>query len=125
LARARRPAPAIVSQRNVERDKPGHLFLKKDPENLQLGDYDRLYADKLGLLLAINENEQVSWESPFRSPLKDALVAPQAGDPDPNLARHRRQPRLDRTRGAVRASGLLRHPERHTAALGPDGRPLP
>jgi alkanesulfonate monooxygenase SsuD/methylene tetrahydromethanopterin reductase-like flavin-dependent oxidoreductase (luciferase family) len=83
LARARRPAPAIVSQRNVERDKPGHLFLKKDPENLQLGDCDRLYADKLGLLLAINENEQVSWESPFRSPLKDALVAPRPETPIP------------------------------------------
>ena len=38
-----------------------------------LDDYDRLYADKLGLLLAINDSPQVSWESPFRPPLKEAL----------------------------------------------------
>jgi alkanesulfonate monooxygenase SsuD/methylene tetrahydromethanopterin reductase-like flavin-dependent oxidoreductase (luciferase family) len=41
-----------------------------------LEDYDRLYADKLGLLLAINASERVSWESPFRPPLTDALVVP-------------------------------------------------
>src|SRR6202012_4367 len=27
-----------------------------------LDDYDRLYADKLGLLLAVNDSERVSWE---------------------------------------------------------------
>src|ERR1700722_4967745 len=36
-----------------------------------LDDYDRLYADKLGLLLAVNDSPLVSWESPFRPPLKD------------------------------------------------------
>ena len=41
-----------------------------------LEDYDRLYADKFGLLLAVNANERVSWESPFRAPLDDALVVP-------------------------------------------------
>ena len=40
----------------------------------ELDDYDRLYADKLGLLLAIGEHERVSWESPFRPPLEDALI---------------------------------------------------
>jgi alkanesulfonate monooxygenase SsuD/methylene tetrahydromethanopterin reductase-like flavin-dependent oxidoreductase (luciferase family) len=41
-----------------------------------LDDYDRLYADKLGLLLAVNDSELVTWESPLRPPLKDALVVP-------------------------------------------------
>ena len=46
-----------------------------------LDDYDRLYADKLGLLLAINSHERVSWESPFRPPLQDALVVPRPDRP--------------------------------------------
>lgn len=49
----------------------------------ELDDYDRLYADKLGLLLAIGENERVSWESPFRPPLEDALVVPRPEKPIP------------------------------------------
>lgn len=49
----------------------------------ELDDYDRLYADKLALLLAINANERVSWESPFRPPLHDALVVPRAEKPIP------------------------------------------
>jgi alkanesulfonate monooxygenase SsuD/methylene tetrahydromethanopterin reductase-like flavin-dependent oxidoreductase (luciferase family) len=46
-----------------------------------LGDYDRLYADKLGLLLAINDHERVTWDSPFRPPLTDALVVPRPERP--------------------------------------------
>jgi alkanesulfonate monooxygenase SsuD/methylene tetrahydromethanopterin reductase-like flavin-dependent oxidoreductase (luciferase family) len=46
-----------------------------------LQDYDRLYADKLGLLLAINASERVSWQSPFRAPLADALVVPRPDKP--------------------------------------------
>jgi alkanesulfonate monooxygenase SsuD/methylene tetrahydromethanopterin reductase-like flavin-dependent oxidoreductase (luciferase family) len=47
-----------------------------------LDDYDRLYADKLGMLLAINENERVSWDSPFRRvPLEDALIVPRPDRP--------------------------------------------
>ncbi|WP_426242147.1 LLM class flavin-dependent oxidoreductase [Nocardioides sp. LHG3406-4] len=46
-----------------------------------LDDYDRLYADKLGLLLAINSQERVSWESPFRPPLEEALVVPRPEKP--------------------------------------------
>ncbi|HCU76934.1 LLM class flavin-dependent oxidoreductase [Leucobacter triazinivorans] len=49
----------------------------------ELDDYDRLYADKLGLLLAIGEHERVSWESPFRPPLEDALVVPRPDQPIP------------------------------------------
>jgi alkanesulfonate monooxygenase SsuD/methylene tetrahydromethanopterin reductase-like flavin-dependent oxidoreductase (luciferase family) len=48
-----------------------------------LEDYDGLYADKLGLLLAVNAHERVSWQSPFRSPLQDALVVPRAEKPIP------------------------------------------
>jgi len=48
-----------------------------------LSDYDALYADKLGLLLAINDHEQVGWESPFRPPLRDALVVPRPDRPIP------------------------------------------
>jgi alkanesulfonate monooxygenase SsuD/methylene tetrahydromethanopterin reductase-like flavin-dependent oxidoreductase (luciferase family) len=46
-----------------------------------LEDYDRLYTDKLGLLLEVNANERVSWESPFRPPLQDALVVPRPDRP--------------------------------------------
>jgi alkanesulfonate monooxygenase SsuD/methylene tetrahydromethanopterin reductase-like flavin-dependent oxidoreductase (luciferase family) len=46
-----------------------------------LDDYDRLYADKFGLLLEINANERVSWKSPFRPPLDDALVVPRPDKP--------------------------------------------
>jgi alkanesulfonate monooxygenase SsuD/methylene tetrahydromethanopterin reductase-like flavin-dependent oxidoreductase (luciferase family) len=45
-----------------------------------LADYDRLYADKLGLLLAINAHERVSWDSKLRS-LDDALVVPRPDKP--------------------------------------------
>jgi alkanesulfonate monooxygenase SsuD/methylene tetrahydromethanopterin reductase-like flavin-dependent oxidoreductase (luciferase family) len=48
-----------------------------------MGDYDRLYADKLGLLLAINDSEHVSWESPFRPPLDNALIVPRPDKPIP------------------------------------------
>jgi alkanesulfonate monooxygenase SsuD/methylene tetrahydromethanopterin reductase-like flavin-dependent oxidoreductase (luciferase family) len=45
----------------------------------QVEDYDELYASKLDLLLAINDNERVSWSGPFRDlPLTDALVVPRA-----------------------------------------------
>lgn len=46
-----------------------------------LDDYDGLYADKFGLLLEINEKERVSWQSPFRPPLDNALVVPRPDKP--------------------------------------------
>jgi len=49
----------------------------------ELEDYDRLYADKLGMLLAINEDERLTWESPFRPPLEGALVVPRPDRPIP------------------------------------------
>ena len=48
-----------------------------------LDDYDSLYADKLGLLLAIDRDQSVSWESPFRPPLNDAVVVPRPDQPIP------------------------------------------
>ncbi|MGO4690420.1 LLM class flavin-dependent oxidoreductase [Glaciibacter sp. 2TAF33] len=41
-----------------------------------LRDYDRLYEEKLDLLLAINRGERVSWAGSVRSALDDLLVVP-------------------------------------------------
>ncbi len=44
-----------------------------------LDDYDELFEEKLGLLLAINdlgEDEHISWQGRFRAPLTDAVVVP-------------------------------------------------
>lgn len=49
----------------------------------ELENYDRLYADKLGMLLALNDHERVTWDSPFRPPLHDVLVVPRPEKPIP------------------------------------------
>jgi probable LLM family oxidoreductase len=41
-----------------------------------LNDYDDLYAEKLDLLLKLNESEKITWEGKFRPSLNDALVVP-------------------------------------------------
>ncbi|WP_315926685.1 LLM class flavin-dependent oxidoreductase [Mesorhizobium sp. SP-1A] len=41
-----------------------------------LNDYDELYAEKLDLLLKINESETVTWQGKFRPALDEALVVP-------------------------------------------------
>lgn len=41
-----------------------------------LADYDELYEEKLGLLLALNASERVTWEGKFRPALNDALILP-------------------------------------------------
>jgi alkanesulfonate monooxygenase SsuD/methylene tetrahydromethanopterin reductase-like flavin-dependent oxidoreductase (luciferase family) len=41
-----------------------------------VADYDRLFAEKLDLLLAVNANERVTWSGTSRSSLEDALVVP-------------------------------------------------
>lgn len=41
-----------------------------------LGDYDELYAEKLDLLLAVNEKETVTWSGTHRPSLREALVVP-------------------------------------------------
>ncbi|NMO54872.1 LLM class flavin-dependent oxidoreductase [Actinoplanes sp. TBRC 11911] len=46
-----------------------------------ISDYDRLYAEKFALLLAINDRDRVSWDSTIRPPLQDALVVPRPEKP--------------------------------------------
>jgi alkanesulfonate monooxygenase SsuD/methylene tetrahydromethanopterin reductase-like flavin-dependent oxidoreductase (luciferase family) len=41
-----------------------------------LGDYDPLFAEKLGLLLELNARERVTWEGRFRPALRDAAISP-------------------------------------------------
>jgi probable LLM family oxidoreductase len=49
-----------------------------------LRDYDALFAEKLGLLLAVRERERVTWSGAFRPPLDDRGVYPRpAQDPLP------------------------------------------
>jgi probable LLM family oxidoreductase len=43
-----------------------------------LSDYDALFAEKLELLLAIRDNERVTWEGKFRAPLQDQAVYPRS-----------------------------------------------
>jgi probable LLM family oxidoreductase len=43
-----------------------------------LSDYNDLFAEKLDLLLAIRNNERVTWEGKFRPPLVDQAVYPRA-----------------------------------------------
>lgn len=43
-----------------------------------LSDYNELFAEKLELLLAIRDNERVTWEGTFRAPLADQAVYPRA-----------------------------------------------
>jgi alkanesulfonate monooxygenase SsuD/methylene tetrahydromethanopterin reductase-like flavin-dependent oxidoreductase (luciferase family) len=42
----------------------------------ELADYDRLYSEKLDLLLRLNESERVTWSGTVRAPLVDAAVVP-------------------------------------------------
>jgi probable LLM family oxidoreductase len=41
-----------------------------------LEDYDELFSEKLDLLLAIRDNERVTWSGRFRSPLQDQPIYP-------------------------------------------------
>lgn len=41
-----------------------------------LNDYDALFSEKLGLLLALRDNERVTWKGRFRAPLQDQPVFP-------------------------------------------------
>lgn len=43
-----------------------------------LSDYDELFAEKLDLLLAIRDNERVTWDGKFRPALQDQAVYPRA-----------------------------------------------
>jgi len=41
-----------------------------------LADYDEVFAEKLELLLQLNDAERVTWQGRFRSPLNDAEISP-------------------------------------------------
>ena len=41
-----------------------------------LRDYDELFTEKLDLLLAIRNNERVTWQGEHRAPLENAIVWP-------------------------------------------------
>ncbi len=41
-----------------------------------MADYDALFAEKLDLLLKLNEGERVTWQGRFRAPLGDAQISP-------------------------------------------------
>jgi probable LLM family oxidoreductase len=43
-----------------------------------LGDYDELFTEKLDLLLAIRDQEKVTWSGTMRAPIKDRSVYPRA-----------------------------------------------
>ncbi|TDP41686.1 LLM class flavin-dependent oxidoreductase [Nocardia ignorata] len=45
-----------------------------------LGDYDALFEEKLGLLLRLREEEPVTWSGRFRAPLREATVYPRTDD---------------------------------------------
>ena len=47
-----------------------------------LADYDRLFSEKLDLLLEINKNEVANWSGSVRAPLRNQKVLPRAKDND-------------------------------------------
>ncbi len=48
-----------------------------------LNDYDDLFTEKLDLLLAIRDNEKVTWSGRFRTPLNESGVYPRPDTPLP------------------------------------------
>ncbi len=44
----------------------------------ELKDYDRLFEEKLDLLLKINRSDRITWKGEFRAPLNDQQVLPRA-----------------------------------------------
>jgi probable LLM family oxidoreductase len=49
----------------------------------ELDDYNELFAEKLDLLLAIRDNERVTWSGRFRSPIHDQGIYPRPDRPLP------------------------------------------
>ena len=41
-----------------------------------VNDYDELFEEHIDLLMKLNENEKVTWEGQFRSPLRNAEISP-------------------------------------------------
>jgi probable LLM family oxidoreductase len=49
-----------------------------------LNDYDELYAEKLDLLLTLNDDEVVTWRGRFRAPLDNQRILPRPSDSGDN-----------------------------------------
>jgi probable LLM family oxidoreductase len=47
----------------------------------KLEDYDKLFAEKLDLLLKIRDNERVTWQGKYRAPLQDQAIYPRPVQP--------------------------------------------
>jgi probable LLM family oxidoreductase len=47
----------------------------------KLEDYDKLFAEKLDLLLKIRDNEMVTWSGKYRAPLQDQAIYPRPVQP--------------------------------------------
>jgi probable LLM family oxidoreductase len=69
----------LISQGRVELMVGRGSFIESFPLfGYSLSDYDALFAEKLELLLAIRDNERVTWEGRFRPPLTDQAIYPRA-----------------------------------------------
>ena len=91
-----------------------------------LRDYDELFTEKLELLLAIRDNERVTWQGEHRAPLEDAgrLAAARTGSTS-HLGRRRRQPRVRGAGGKPRSTAGTRDHRRPNSALQAVRRSLP
>ncbi len=67
----------LVSQGRAEMVVGRGSFIESFPLfGLNIQDYDELFAEKLGLLLAIRKNEIVNWSGKFRPALKNQAIYP-------------------------------------------------
>ena len=67
----------LISDGRVELSAGRGSFIESFPLfGFELSDYDELYEEKLELLLAINDNDRVSWSGKFRPHLENALIVP-------------------------------------------------
>ena len=84
-----------------------------------MADYDALFAEKLDLLLKLNERERVTWQGRFRPPLHNAEISPQpvaklpiwlgvGGNPESDAARWRARPARDPGKHLAAARQLRR-----------------
>jgi probable LLM family oxidoreductase len=67
----------LVSKGRAEMVVGRGSFIESFPLfGFNLQDYDELFAEKLELLLAIRENETITWSGQFRAPLKNQSIYP-------------------------------------------------
>ncbi len=95
-----------------------------------LDDYDELFAEKLGLLLAIRDHERVTWSGRHRAALRDQGVYPRPESAAAGVGRRRRQPGVGGAGRHARAAdgpGHHRRPPGRLRARSPTctGAPSP